>query len=200
MNTIADAIERARKIVTRREVAEQTLNNAEQALSASERAYQDELEAREVLKQVALSTQAGLELQINSLVTMALAAVFPDPYEFKIKFVERRNRTECDVIFSKDGEDYDPKEASGGGPLDVASLALRLAYWSLRQNRRTFVLDEPFKHVSAGRHEKVSSMLKMLSNQLGIQIIMVTHSPKLVYEADAVFHVQNGRVTQDRAQ
>ena len=197
MNTTTDIVERARAIIAKYEVAEQTLDNAEQALSQAERAYQNELEAREVLKQVALSTQAGLEFQISSLVTAALAAVFPDPYEFKIKFVERRNRTECDVIFSKNGEDYDPKEASGGGPLDVASLALRLAYWSLRRNRRTFVLDEPFKHVSAGRHEKVSSMLKMLSTQLGIQIIMVTHSPKLVYEADAVFHVQNGHVTED---
>jgi len=45
------------------------------------------LKARAFVQKVAEDTQKRIEFQISNLVSTALAAVFPDPYEFKLRFV-----------------------------------------------------------------------------------------------------------------
>jgi ABC-type dipeptide/oligopeptide/nickel transport system ATPase subunit len=146
--------------------------------------------ARAFIQQVAQETQQNLEYHISSLVTTALASVFPDPPEFVAQVVQRRNKTEWDLLFKEFGVLEKPVDASGGGPLDVASNALRYTYWSLNPNRATFILDEPFKFVSPNLQHKVSDMLKMLSKELGIQIIMVSHADEINYSADKTFLVE----------
>ena len=155
------------------------------------------LKAREVITLVAKNTQEDLERQLSSLVTMCLAAVFPDPYGFKVRFEERRNTIEADLLFTKGEAEYKPIDSSGGGVLDVASFGLRIGLWSLNTTRPTFVLDEPFKHVSPDLHDKVSLLCKELCDELGIQIIMVSHSDNIVAYADKVFVVENGIVTEE---
>ena len=61
--------------------------------------HEDAVKVSKVFQKASERTQKKLEKKISSLVTMALEAVFPDPYEFGIKFVERRNQIECDLIF-----------------------------------------------------------------------------------------------------
>lgn len=147
--------------------------------------------ARIVVQNVAAEVQKNLEYRITSIVSMALAAVFPDPYEFKVEFVTRRNQTECDMYFVKDGNECEPMDSSGGGPIDIASLALRMAIWSIKRTRAIQILDEPAKFVSRDLQEKCSEMLKSLSEKLGIQMIVVSHIPEMITAADKVFLVEN---------
>lgn len=151
----------------------------------------DHEKAGEVMKQVALSTQRQLQYHISDIATMALEAVFPDPYSLVAEFVQRRNKTECDLYFERDGERLDPISASGGGAVDVASFALRVASLSMEnpKPRRTLILDEPFRYLSADLLPKASDMLSQISKKLGLQIIMVTHSEELIEGADRVFEV-----------
>lgn len=150
-------------------------------------------QAREVIKAVSLMTQRQLEEHISSIVSLALSAVFDDPYSLKLNFVERRGKTECDLVFTRDGQEVDPMSASGGGAIDVASMALRIACWSLKpkKTRNTIILDEPFRYLSKGLQHKAGDMLKMISEKLGLQIIMVTHNPELIEASDRVFTVEN---------
>lgn len=152
-------------------------------------------EAQTVIIEVAKITQSELEYHIGDLVTLALASVFDDPYEMGIEFVQRRNRTECDLFFIKDGKRVDPMTASGGGAVDVASFALRLSLWSLAnpRTRNTIVFDEPFRFLSKGLQPKASSMLKDISEKLNLQVIMVTHSEDLVDGADKIMNVYQRR-------
>jgi predicted ABC-type transport system involved in lysophospholipase L1 biosynthesis ATPase subunit len=147
--------------------------------------------AGEVMKMVALKTQQQLQYHISDITTMALDAVFPDPYELVAEFVQRRNKTECDLLFEREGERVDPLSASGGGAVDVASFALRVASWSMERPRlrNTLILDEPFRYLSAGLLPKASEMLSRISREMGIQVIMVTHSEELMEGADRVFTV-----------
>jgi DNA repair exonuclease SbcCD ATPase subunit len=147
--------------------------------------------AQAVLQVVAQRTQQELEVQIGGLVTMALAAVFPDPYEFVLRFEQRRGKTEADLLFSRDGSEVHPLSASGGGVVDLAAFALRVALWRISSPalRPTIVLDEPFKHLSEDLQPKASALLKEVSSRLGVQFIMVTHSEELVESADRVFQV-----------
>lgn len=148
-------------------------------------------EAQAVIQIVSKRTQEELEYHISELVSLALNAVFPDPYELKLKFEVRRGKTEADLLFSRGGEIMDPLTASGGGPVDVASFALRVALWSLRRprTRAVLVLDEPFRFLSRDLQPKASLMLSEISKRLGLQIIMISHSPDLIESADKVFEV-----------
>ena len=148
-------------------------------------------QAREIVREVGLKTQQQLQFHIEDVVSMALDAVFPDPYKFTIDFVQRRNKTECDLYFVRDGNKVDPLTASGVGAVDVAAFALRIASWSMMQprTRNTIILDEPFRFLSENYQEQASIMLKEISQKLGIQFIIVTHEQTLTEAADKVFEV-----------
>ena len=147
--------------------------------------------ARTIIQTVAETTQKKLESHVSNLVTMALAAVFPDPYTFILRFVKRREKTEADLLFVKDGNEGSPMDISGGGPLDVASFALRTATWAIKPTRNVLILDEPGKYISRDLQSKFSEMIKHLSVKLGLQFLIVSHIPEITECADKVFHVVN---------
>lgn len=148
-------------------------------------------QAQAIIQIVAQKTQEELEYRLSEIVSLALAAVFDDPYKLKVDFVIRRGKTECDLLFEKNGEIFDPLTSSGGGTVDIASMALRVAIWSLTQpkTRNVLILDEPFRFLSKEYQIKASIMLKELSKKLQLQIIMVSHSEFLIEGADKVFQV-----------
>ena len=152
-------------------------------------------EAREILRNVGLRTQTQLSYHISDITSLALEAVFPDPYELVAEFVQRRNKTECDLYFTRRGSRTDPEDASGGGAVDVAAFALRVAAWSMQNPKRrsVMILDEPLKFLSDDMQEQASQMLKELSTRLGIQFIIVTHETTLTEFADKVFRVRQSK-------
>lgn len=148
-------------------------------------------QAREIIREVGLKTQEQLQYHISDITSMALEAVFDDPYELLVEFVQRRNKTECDLLFQRDGNTMDPMGSSGVGSIDVASLALRVVAWSMQspRTRNTIILDEPFRNLSVDNQERASQMLKELSEKLGLQMIIVTHMQTLTEYADKTFTV-----------
>ena len=150
----------------------------------------DAKQARIVLQEVARITMQNLEFHLSNLVTLALKSIDPVWPKFVAEIVIRRNKTECDLLFEEDGNRYKPIEGAGGGPLDIASFALRITFWSLRKNRHCFILDEPFRFLSADLQGKASEMLKLISDKLKIQIIMISHQENINLCADSVFLVE----------
>lgn len=150
-------------------------------------------EAQLIIQNVAQITQMQLEYHVAELVTLAMAAVFDNPYSLSIEFTQRRGRTETDLRFIRDGQDIDPLTASGGGAVDVAAFALRVSLWSLAlsKTRSTLVLDEPLKWLKGGELPiKGALMIKEISKKLGLQIIMVSHIPGQIEGADQITTVQ----------
>lgn len=121
-----------------------------------------------------------------------MEAIFDDPYELKAKFVERRGKTECDLLFVRDEQEVDPLSATGGGAVDVAAFALRVASWSMQHphSRPTIILDEPMRFLSVDYQEKASLMIKEISEKLGIQFIIITHESTLTEHADKSFRTR----------
>ena len=93
--------------------------------------------------------------------------------------------------------ELDPLTESGVGAVDIASFDLRIASWSMQRphTRNVIILDEPMKCLSAEYQERASQMIKEVSEKLGLQIIMITHSETLATSADRTFKVsmKNGR-------
>lgn len=149
-------------------------------------------QVREIIRVVGISTQQQLQFHISDIASLAMESIFPEPYKLLLKFVERRNKTECDIVFERNEEEFFPMDASGGGTVDVASFALRIASWSmsLHKTRNTIILDEPLRFLSAEYQENASEMIKEISKKLGIQFIIVTHESALALNADKTFEVK----------
>lgn len=171
--------------------AQKNLSQAEARLQKYKKDLELHEQARQVIKEAGLKTQQALAFHISDITTLALQAVFDNPYTLVVDFVQRRNKTECDLWFERDGQRVDPLEASGGGAVDVAAFALRVASWSMQRprTRNCIVLDEPMRFLSEDLQPKASEMLKQLSEKLGIQFIIITHEKELTEEADKIFTV-----------
>ena len=165
------------------------LNRTE--IASNEKLLHSHEQAREIIREVALKTMSQISFHISDITSLALEAVFDNPYKLVTDFVQRRNKTECDLYFERDGNRVDPLSASGVGAVDIASFALRIASWSMNRphSRNVIILDEPFKCLSDNYQEKASQMMKELSEKLGLQFVIVTHNDILASYADRTFEV-----------
>lgn len=170
---------------------ERSLSETKTTIKKKKRDLHRHEEAREIIREVGLKTQQQLQYNISDITSLALEAVFPNPYELKVDFVQRRNKTECDLLFVRNGMEIKPIDASGVGAVDIASFALRIASWSMARprTRNVIILDEPFKCLSDNYQERASIMIKEISQRLGLQFILVTHSETLATYADKIFKV-----------
>ena len=156
---------------------EKDIKKSEKSIKKKTKKLHKYEQAKEIIREVGIKTQQQLQFHISDITSLALEAVFKDPYKLEIEFVQRRNKTECDIYFVRDGNRIDPLSSSGGGAVDVAAFALRIASWSLERphSRNTIILDEPFKHLKGIEdNKKAIQMLKTLSHKLNLQIIMVS--------------------------
>lgn len=192
--TANEIISKFTDIYSKRKYHQESIAALTAQVEEAENRYNNALKAREIITTVAKDTQQQLEIRITNIVTMALAAVFPDPYQFVLRFTERRNQTEADLLLVRDGEEVSPIDATGGGVLDVVSFALRVAILLMSNYRRIIILDEPFRHLSEDLQPKASEMMKMLSDKLGIQFIMVSHEDGIIGSADNVITIKKGEV------
>lgn len=173
---------------------QQDLKTARKNRKEAKKEYLHHEKAQEVVKEVGLKTQQELEYHISNLVSAAISSVFPDnPYQFKVQFVQRRSKTECDLLLEKDGELIHPLSATGGGVVDIISFALRIAALSMQQGkiRPLLLMDEPFKHLSTDLQERAGLMLKELAENIGIQILYISHSNEAIEGCDKCFKATN---------
>lgn len=170
----AAAEHRAAKAAVKNEREE--LNTATASLAA-------QTDARGIIQSVAHAVQQEAHSRIAGVVTRCMQAVFgPDAYTFNIEFEQRRGRTEARLVFERDGLELVPLQAAGGGSVDVAAFALRLACMMLQRPpvRRVLILDEPFRFVSVGYRPAVRQLLLDLADELGMQFVIVTHDPAFI--------------------
>ncbi len=153
-------------------------------------------EALQIIQQLALTVQQDAHKKISHVVSKCIESIFPvDPYKFKIIFERKRGQTEARMVFlrKKFGvwREVVPKDASGGGCVDVASFALRLSCLALSRPRarKVEILDEPFKNISPEYRHLIPNMLLILSEEMGIQFIMVTNFPE--YETGEVIKIKS---------
>ena len=155
--------------------------------------YSDQIKAKWILVEVSKKTQENLKKNIDKLVNLCLNEVFPDrDFNFKTEFQIKRNKMECEFLVEVDGHEYSPKDDMGGSILDIISFALRIILWSMEKprSRNVIIMDEPFRF-SGRLITKAVTMVKELSDQLGIQFIINTHSDELIDIADRSWQVIN---------
>lgn len=147
----------------------------------------------ELLTLVQQATKEKMKEGFEAIVTYALKYIYNDEYSFQLEFGRRGNLQELD--FNIKTPDFtnpaDPKDTSGGGVLDILSLALRTALLELAKPKIEgfIILDEPFKHLSKDYLVAGGEFLKVISARLGRQIIMVTHQQDLLSNTEKLIKI-----------
>jgi len=157
--------------------ANKVLSRERGAKALARKRFVQASKAQEIIQTVAQSVQQQAHEKITALVTRCLATVFDDPYTFQIKFERKRGKTDARMCFTRRGMELSPTEGVGGGVLDVAAFALRLACLMLQRpkRRRLVIFDEPFKNVNGEEMQRrVSELVLRLASELKLQFIIVT--------------------------
>lgn len=185
----------------KRDQLQQTISDLEEKIKADRRALARNEWALEIAKLVGLETQKQLEYHLSEQVSLAMEAVFDDPYRLKVNFLEKRGKTEVELLYCRRGMEFPPIGNAGGGSIDVGALALRVAYWSMRRDksiRPSLLLDEPFSRLKGeGANRRALIIVQEISKSRGLQIITVSDEriPRedIIKHADRVFHVSQNR-------
>jgi ABC-type molybdenum transport system ATPase subunit/photorepair protein PhrA len=162
---------------------EAAVSQAEQEHSIVERTkarLEATIKAQEFLQELAQEVEQQTHKQISKVVSRCISSVFGEEHSFKIEFVRKRGKTEAILQFLKDGRIVNPHQNSWG-MMGVAALALRLICLTLSSPapRKVLFLDEPFQGLSAKNKPKIAQLLTVLSKELGVQFICVTHDSSM---------------------
>ena len=182
------------KMVGRRDQTAKNLENKKVELTSLEKRGISIEKSQLLLQTTAQETQQTFKVHLEDIVQTGMDTCFPGEYTFVVEFLLKRGSTVCDIFLEDDnGFRTNPIGAAGGGVVDIISLALRLAIWTLTKPDNVLVLDEPFKWLSAGLRPLAGEFLASLSTKLGMQLIIVTHDEMLLGIADRIFQVKKNR-------
>jgi DNA repair ATPase RecN len=136
--------------------------------------------------------------KISGLVTEVLQAVKDTNLSFRMELGTERNQPDLKFLLHDaiTNTDMNILESAGGGIADLVSFALRVSLllkWK-PSLEKVLVLDETLKFISVADQELAGEFVRKLSEQLGLQIIFISHSKTLAEKAHRVFEVtkENG--------
>lgn len=125
---------------------------------------------------------------ISDLVTTGLRHIIHDQkLTFKTKQEMKFNRLSMRFVIEDGGVEGDPMTSFGGGAVLTASFILRLAIMSRLGMGNLLLLDESM-HALANKYvPAAASFMRQLSEQTGINILMVTHNEEFLNHAHTAY-------------
>lgn len=183
-----NVVERYRKLVDRREKLKSNFSLMSSQLTQAlkqldeineeKRLLENSLQA---LKDAKPILSANSIEQCEKLANSALATIFETDATLKYSSDEGR--------FIIDEGDYstDLKEGNGGGYLAAISLVFNLFLLMKLKKRRFLCFDEQFTQISDEYFENFMAFLKVLSKDLNVDILLVTHDKRI--EDDMIDHL-----------
>ena len=138
-------------------------------------------EAREVVSAASILAQDTTKKVFEDLVTQALQSIFGEEYSFILESRFHRNQPEMEMFVVENGVKYSPKDEKGGAIVDIVSFAARIVSWAIMDPRpgNTLLLDEPFRALAKEVLPALAQLMQDISDELGLQIIYITHEKQL---------------------
>lgn len=195
-DSVAQAQKKISETAGRRSALEKQQAAAESRLEQLQ-LLEDELgKAQMLLNSLGEDKQAEAQEMIERLVTDGLQMIFDPSLSFVIETKVTGKSTSTDFRIRSelgDGKSFETSvmDARGGGLVAIVAFLLRVVIMitTVPEDKRFLVLDEVFAHVSADFLGGLSSFLRTLVDETGVQIIMVTHQDELIEDADLVYRV-----------
>lgn len=184
-------------------LARQGKQFAAQAKAASEESVRMG-SASEVLLRFSDARTAAVREKLEGVVSAGLREVFGEDLRLVMSTKVVGKRTETSLLLRTEiaGEDLETSimDARGGGVAAVTGILLRVVSILLHGSSRFLVLDESFAQVSENFEPRLADFLSELAGNLGMQILLVTHSNAYEDVSDAVYRtsLEGGRTRLER--
>ena len=126
------------------------------------------------------------------LATMALRHImFDQELTFRIKQEPKYNRISIKFTLEEESPkgivEGNPMDSYGGSAAVIISFVLRLAIMSRMGMGNLLLLDESMFAISAQYIPKAAAFMRQLSEETGINILMVTHNPSFLEYAHTAY-------------
>lgn len=164
--------------------------------------------AKAVLETYAIEQQNELQASLEDLCTRGLKTVFQQELEFKVDFKVMRGQPEVSfsVVTYIDGEpvSLDIANSFGGGLAVVCGVLLRVVVlkYLVEQGLASpvLILDEPLAALSPSYpsdaeeslRSRMALFLRAVCDELGVQIVLITHEPDYGEHADRYYTFRGG--------
>lgn len=145
--------------------------------------------AAAVLQQLVDEVGAANISRLEHLVNSALRTVFHDlDLQFRIVSEIKRNTNSYRIVVFHNGVEGST-ESFGGGVYAVIALVLKILFNILAKRYPLLVLDESLAMVSEQYISRVSQLIKELSAEFSMPILLVTHQPGFAAEANRTYEI-----------
>jgi hypothetical protein len=200
---VAAVLAERREWLTRRRnenalLESQALEQEEFLLSAAEK-MQLSTEALEFLEEVANSRRGSIKSRLESILTEALQLVYDKSRSIELTYTVKANRSFLAFEIVRETPNGKVRRVldgtgSGLGVSDTVSVPLRLlVLLGSKQADRVCVLDESYRHLGNERVPLAAQFLKVLTERLGVQVILLSHHEALRSDVDAAYEVREGK-------
>jgi DNA repair exonuclease SbcCD ATPase subunit len=197
MQEIYDELQRRQKELIRRQAENNLLNrqidDCEKKILALAENMQTSQEALQFVTGLADSRRGTMKGKIESVISEAVQLIYGKSYRVELSYSVKNNRSCLEIEMVRDiaeGEVRRDMVGFGGGMSDTISVPLRLmVLLGSKQTDRVCVLDECWKHMDLERIELVGKFLRLLTDKLGMQIIMCSHHEQLRDFAERTYEV-----------
>lgn len=167
------------------------------------------------LNTLALSLQESTISKIEEVLTAIYRFAFETTDSIVIQMDLKRKVPVASFLIktNKGGQEVllDPESQEGGGKVEVIALGLRVAGLILLspQQERLLILDEPFRQLSSRstsqslNKQRAVQLLKQISEQYGIQMIIISHDVEFTQIADTIYNIslnEDGYATATKQQ
>jgi DNA repair exonuclease SbcCD ATPase subunit len=144
-------------------------------------------------EELANNRRGAMKGKIEGVITEAVRLIYGDTYRVELSYSVKNNRSCLEIEMVREtpaGEVRRDMSGFGGGMADTISVPLRLMVLvGSKQTDKVCILDECWKHMDLDRVELVGKFLRLLSDKLGMQIIMCSHHDKIRDFADRTYEV-----------
>lgn len=122
----------------------------------------------------------GIEYVIgdNSVSISIESSIKNNKVQYTINIIDNKNKIEGGI------------ESFGGGILAIISFIFRIVIMHISKMFPLIVIDENLTFVSHHYQERLSQFIKHISSQFNINVLMISHSPKLNTYADKIYEMK----------
>jgi len=148
-------------------------------------------------KAIGILSERGMK-SLQELLTYGLQTIYTDKnYEVEIEISERANAKTAEFFLWCDTADHTRircklRDSVGGGIQTTVALILRVYFIIHLGLRRVLFFDESLTQVSAEYHEGLFTFLKKVEQDLGFDILSITHSSEFIEFADKMYRMKDG--------
>jgi len=152
--------------------------------------------ARDFFVEIAKGTQMEITNYLEDTMSLAISVIPSEhPLRLLTNFETRRNQPELD-LFIKEG-DGDPIpllstiDTVGNSVEELVAFTAKLCMLSIHDPlpEPFMIQDEPFRALKEENFQAVTKVIRELQDELGIQMLILTHRDEMAVIADRLFYV-----------